>query len=55
MNSTRESRLTNLELAPQEHIVGLIQQALKEARVGPKDISCIAYTKVSPEQASLTE
>lgn len=30
----------------QEHIVGLVQQALKEAGVLPADISCIAYTKV---------
>ncbi|KAK9916662.1 hypothetical protein WJX75_005477 [Coccomyxa subellipsoidea] len=29
----------------QEHIVGLVQQALKEAGVLPADISCIAYTK----------
>ncbi len=30
----------------QEHIVSLVQQALKEAGVSPADISCIAYTKV---------
>eukprot|EP00884_Botryococcus_braunii_P011315 jgi/Botrbrau1/20184/Bobra.0173s0082.1 len=29
----------------QEHILKLIHQALKEAGIGPRDLSCIAYTK----------
>ena len=31
----------------QEHILGLVQKALREAAVGPSDIAVIAYTKVS--------
>ena len=30
----------------QEHIIDLVQKALKEAGVSPADLSCIAYTKV---------
>lgn len=30
----------------QQHVLDLVQQALEEAHVEPKDIHCIAYTKV---------
>ena len=34
----------------QQHVVALVQQALDEAKLGPRDISSIAYTKVeTPE------
>lgn len=31
----------------QEHVLPLVQQALKIAGVTPADLTCIAYTKVS--------
>ena len=41
--------LTLYQLA-QEHLVALVQAALKEAGVTPADISCVAYTKVGSLQ-----
>lgn len=37
---------THQHTSSQQHVLGLVQQALEEARVEPKDIHCIAYTKV---------
>ena len=30
----------------QDHLVRLVHEALAEAKIGPKDLSCIAFTKV---------
>ena len=32
----------------QEHVLPLVQQALKIAGLTPADLTCIAYTKVGP-------
>lgn len=34
-------------LLVQEHVISMVQQALREAKLQSTDISCIAYTKVN--------
>ena len=41
------SRPSHVALAPQKHILDLVDQALETAGVAPADIDVIAYTKVS--------